>query len=147
MILPGVFADANVFVAAAASEKGGSRLILNLASENKISLFTVRHALHEAERNIQIKLGQKYLLVYYQLLLESKPKIQSLSTATLKEIEALRQIVPIKDVPILLGAIFSDAEFLLTLDKKDFLNNEKLAELKLPFAIVSPGEFIEKYLK
>ncbi|MEK7635569.1 MAG: hypothetical protein AAB405_00580 [Patescibacteria group bacterium] len=50
-----------------------------------------------------------------------------------------------KDVPILLGALLSGAEALITLDKKDFLNNQKLRDLKLPFGILNSENFLKKY--
>ena len=54
-----VFLDANVFFAAAGSPTGGSAFVLELAKHKKIQATTVGHALVEAERNIQKKLGEE----------------------------------------------------------------------------------------
>lgn len=140
------FLDANIFVAGTKSPSGGSRLILELARARKIKIFTVQHALLEAERNIIKKFGENYLPIYHKLLIQSEPVIQPISRATLREVEFLAGFVPRKDVPILLGALSSGCGFLVTLDRKDFLSNTKLLGLSLPFRIVSPGNFLEEYL-
>ena len=142
-----VFLDANIFFAGARSPKGGSGFILELAKKKKLEIITVNHALLEAERNILKKLGPQYLNRHYQNLLEIKPKIQSIEFVTLKEINKLRKLIPSKDIPILLGAILSGTQFLITLDRKHFLGNEKLKKIKLPFKILNPGEFLREYFK
>ena len=141
-----LFVDANILVAAAKSSSGGSRLVLALGKSKKYNLVTVAHALQEAERNIALKLGAKYLPAYYNLLLESKVSIQPIFGSTLSEIVKLEKFVPRKDVPILLGVLYSESSFLITLDRKDFLKNEALHALRLPFKILTPGDFIQKYL-
>lgn len=141
------FLDANIFFAGTRSPKGGSGFVLELAKKKKLEIITVAQALLEAEQNILKKLGLRYLNRHYQNLLEIKPKIQSIEFVTLKEIAKFRKILPDKDTPILLGAIFSKSQVLLTLDRKHFLGNEKLKRVKLPFKIMNPGEFLRKYLK
>jgi predicted nucleic acid-binding protein len=137
-----VFLDANVFVAAARSPSGGSRVVLELACKGRIQIVTVTHALIEAERNIKIKFGDRVLETHYELLLRSKPVIQSIASVTLQEIAFLERFVPRKDTPILLGALYSRSKVLLTLDRRDFLENKSLKKLRFPFVMVTPGEFI-----
>lgn len=141
-----VFLDANIFFAGAKSPNGGSGFILELAKKNQIEVITVPQALLEAKRNIRKKLGLRYLLDHYQNLLEIKPKIQSIKFITLQDIERFQKIVPMKDIPILIGAISSGVRFLITLDRKHFLGNEKLKELKLSLKIMNPGDFLKEYL-
>lgn len=119
-----VFLDANIFFAGAKSPKGGSGFILELAKKKKLEVITVNQALLEAEQNISKKLGLPYLNWHYQNLLEIKPKIQSLKFITLGETAKLKELVPNKDIPILLGAILSRPKVLVTLDRKHFLENE-----------------------
>lgn len=140
-----VFLDANIFFAGARSQKGGSGFILELAKRQKIEIITVSYILLEAEQNIIKKLSPQYLSRHYQNLLEIKPKIQSIEFVTLEEINRLRKLIPSKDIPILLGAILSGCRFLITLDRKHFLNNEKLKGIELPFRILNPGEFLREY--
>ena len=50
-----------------------------------------------------------------------------------------------EDIPILAGAASTRADFLLTLDRKDFLNNKVLKHKRLTFKIMTPGNFIQGY--
>jgi len=140
-----VFLDANIFFAGARSPRGGSGFILELAKIGKVEIITINQALLEAEQNIVKKLGPIYLNRHYQNLLEIKPKIQSLKFITLEEVAKFRGLVPDKDIPILVGAILSRPKALITLDRRHFLENEKLKKIKLPFEIINPGEFLRKY--
>lgn len=139
--------DANIFFAAAGSPTGGSAFVLELAKRKKIQVVTVSYALVEAERNIEKKLNTKALDRHHQNLLEVKPEIQYIDNVPTGVVTALEQFLPRKDVPILLGAMLSDANFLLTLDRRDFLENRKLKESELSFQIVTPGDFLQKYLE
>lgn len=142
-----VFLDANVFFAAAGSLTGGSAFVLELAKKKKFSIVTVTHALLESEKNIKTKLGDEAVFRHYQNVSEAKPEIQPIESTPLKIIAELERFIPLKDVPILLGAIMSGSKFLLTLDKKDFLENKKLKDLHLSFEISTPGGFLKKYLE
>lgn len=142
-----VFLDANIFFAAAGSPTGGSAFVLELARQKKIRAATVLYALVEAERNIQKKLDTKALERYHQNLLEVKPEIQNIAGVPIEVAVALEHLLVRKDVPILLGAMLSKSEFLITLDHKDFLDNKKLKDADLSFQIVTPGDFLHEYLE
>ena len=142
-----VFLDANIFFAAAGSPKGGSAFVLDLAKQKKVQAATVAHALVEAERNIQKKLGKKVLDRHYENLLEAKPSIQNIDNVPMGMATALEKLLVKKDVPILLGAMISRSDFLVTLDRKDFLDNKKLKDADLSFQMVTPGDFLQAYLK
>jgi putative PIN family toxin of toxin-antitoxin system len=140
------FIDANVFFSAVKSKSGGSYFIIELAKKKKIKIITVVHALSEAERNIQKKLGVKFLNDHYENLLFANPVVQSLVDLPLSVEDKLRNFVPKKDIPILAGAIMSGARFLITLDKIHFLDNKKLLDLNLSILITTPGGFIQNYI-
>ena len=144
MKLHKLFLDANVFVAATKSPQGGSRFILNLAEKGKVRVSTVRHALREAERNIEDKFGKEYLQEYYQLLFTTDLFLQPLGKIEGHMVLELEQIITKKDIPIILGAFYSGCDFLITLDRKDLLDNDKLG--KFPFKIITPGDFIQYFL-
>lgn len=55
-------------------------------------------------------------------------------------------LVPEKDAPIIMGAFLSGADALITLDKKHFLDNAHLLKINLPFLIMTPGDFIQKFI-
>ncbi|TSC75129.1 MAG: hypothetical protein G01um101430_630 [Parcubacteria group bacterium Gr01-1014_30] len=144
MRLHRLFLDANVFFAAVKSQKGGSRLILDLAQHGKMKIVTVRHALREAERNIEDKLGEKYLLEYYRIIKESRVSVQAVDKLSEGAILELKKVIVEKDIPIIVGAFQSGCEFLITLDRKHLLDNESLRNF--PFKVLTPGEFIQTYL-
>lgn len=138
--------DANIFFAAAGSLQGGSAFVLELGKRQKFEVVTVSHALLEAERNIRSKLGEKYLARHHQNLLELKPIIQSIAAVPTEKLVEFEKFIPMKDIPILVGAILSNAQFLITLDRRDFLENRRLRSLPLPFDIITPGDFLKQYL-
>jgi len=141
-----VFVDANIFFAAAKSSTGGSFFVIELAKQKRIEVITVAHALAEAERNIQKKIGSTALLVHYENLLKINPTVQSLVRVP-KILEArIQSCLPEKDLPIVIGAFLSGAEFLVTLDQKHFLRNQKLRLIKLPFSILTPGDLLQQYI-
>jgi predicted nucleic acid-binding protein len=142
-----IFLDANVFFAAVHSPQGGSGLVIQLAKQGKVGIYTVSHVLLEAERNIESKLGQKYLSAHYQNLIDVKPKIIALPILRPEDVEKFNQLVPIKDIPVLLGGLCGNIKWLVTLDKKHFLNNIKLVEKDFPFIIVNPGDFLKRSVK
>ncbi len=141
-----LFLDANIFFAGARSPKGGSGFILELAKLRKIKIITTNYALLEAEKNVKNKLDNSYLLCHYQNLLEIGLKIQPVEFVSLEKIINFEKFVPAKDVPILLGALLSSCQFLITLDKKHFLANEKLKNTNFSFKIMNPGEFLTKHI-
>ncbi len=139
-----IFLDANVFFAGASSPRGGSGFILELAKKHKFEIITISQALLEAEQNIRGKLNVECLSRHYQNLLEIKPRIQPVEFVTLKEAAKFKELVPAKDIPILLGAILSNAKVFITLDRKHFLENKKLKKIKLPLEVMNPGDFLRK---
>lgn len=143
--MPIVFIDANIFFAAVRSSKGGSYFIIELAKKKKVKVATVAHALAEAERNIAEKLGNRGLNLHYENLLWIRPMIQSLASYPLGLEQKLAAALPEKDIPILLGAILSNADALITLDRKHLLENKKLHALKPDIPIMTPGDFIQNY--
>jgi len=59
----------------------------------------------------------------------------------MKAEENFLKIINRKDAYVLEGARRAKADFLVTLDKKDFLT-EKVKRIKLPFEILTPGQLI-----
>ena len=138
-----VFLDANVLFAASYSPTGGSAKLINLRKENKLSLYSSRLAVKEAERNLRRKAGESELDRFYRLIEEA----QIILTDAKKEIakSQFKDIVVEKDAQILASAIKSKAKFLITLDRKHLLT-PKIQKAKLPIKIITPGQFIQDYL-
>ncbi|MBI3332705.1 MAG: hypothetical protein HYZ93_01270, partial [Candidatus Omnitrophica bacterium] len=66
-----LFADANIFVAAAASPAGGSAVLLEACRKGLIEIVTSHLALMEADRNIRKKLPPSNLRRYHRFLEET----------------------------------------------------------------------------
>ena len=137
-----VFLDANVFFAAAYSSTGGSFYILELARKDKITVFTSRLAVKEAEKNLRDKASEEVLDRFYNFMSEIDIKFVEANRDLAKR--KFAKIAGEKDAPILAAALKSGAKFLITLDRKHLLN------IGFPIVpdlrIVTPGKFIEKHL-
>ena len=138
-----VFLDANVIFSSIISASGGSAYIIELAKKKKLKLISSRLALKEVQRNLREKREDSDIIKFYDLLAEIE--ILLIDTNRLRAKKEHASLMGEKDAPILAAALASKAEFLLTLDKKHFLNS-KVAKANLPIKIVPPGEFIKKYL-
>ena len=127
-----LFLDANIFIAACGSEKGGSRYLFRIAEQDSnVSLFSNTYALAEAEVNISKKMPEKINLFSHLkslsmviLVHPAPPYLQFLA----------RSFVPLKDVPILAGALSAQVDSLCTLDKKDF-HTKRVKELCASFGV------------
>lgn len=133
-----VFLDSNVIISGLFSDKGSPRIVLDLLSLDLplLSCATGEYNIVEIERNLLKKMPD-VLPVYRRYL-----KILNLEIVPLplsKDIKKLSGQIADKDVPVLASAINSNADFLVTGDKKDF---EKLKG-NYPFKILSPSEFLD----
>ena len=134
------FLDSNVILSGLLSDKGAPRTILDLLTLELPFLVgsTGRYNLIEIERNLKKKMPE-ILSIYKRYL----PKL-NLKIVPLPRPEELREFsgkIANKDVPVLVSAIRSKADFLVTGDKQHF------QKLKSPgdysFKIVTPSEFMD----
>lgn len=128
-------------MAACLSESGGSFRICREANQGQLKIIINRYVQQEAEGVLKKKYPEKFLNLN-SLLIWSNTIIQSHSS--LKFVKQALSIIDPKDAPVLAGAMKAKTDFLISLDKKDFFT-EKLAEAKLPFSIVTPKMFFQKY--
>jgi len=126
--VPRLFLDASVWIAAAGSATGGSAVLLELCRQGWIRVVTSRLVLLEAERNIRAKLKRKALLRFY------------------REIAAQSRIIHPKDAHVLAAGVKGRVDFLLTLDRKDFMTS-KVLHAGLPFRIMTPGDFLQSWIE
>jgi predicted nucleic acid-binding protein len=138
-----VFLDSNVILSGLLSEKGAPRILLDLLSLKLPFLIgsTGRYNLIEIERNLRKKMPG--LFSVYKVYL---PKV-NLKVIPLPRPEDVRDFsgqVAEKDVPVLISAIRSKADFLVTGDKQHFGKTKELN--KYQFRIVTPSEFIDSIL-
>lgn len=137
-----VFLDSSILVAASASKIGASSLILGWCRQGKIVGYVSKDAVNEASKNVSLKLeiaAQQRLTQYLQkanLNLAPNPPLSLV-------IECEKHIYP-KDAPILAAALNIAADYLITLDKKHFLQKNVL-KFAQPTKILLPGDFVKPW--
>jgi predicted nucleic acid-binding protein len=138
-----IFLDSNVILSGLLSERGAPRIILDLLSLRLPFLIgsTGRYNLIEIERNLKKKMPG--LLFLYKAYLP-KLNLTVIPLPRPKEVRDFSGQIAEKDIPVLISALRSKADFLVTGDKQHF---EKMKELdKYPFHVVTPSEFIDSIL-
>ena len=138
-----VFLDSNVILSGLLSDKGAPRTTLDLLTLKLPFLVgsTGRYNLIEIERNLKKKMPE-ILSVYKRYL----PKL-NLKIISLPRPEELREFsgkITDKDVPVLVSAIRSKTDFLVTGDKQHFQKLKSQGDYS--FKIVAPSEFIDLIL-
>lgn len=135
-----VFLDSNVIISGLFSDKGPPRIILDLLCLGLPVLAgaTGQYNIIEIERNIMNKMPD-VLTVYKKYLQLLNLKIIPLPSS--RDINKLFGHASDKDIPVLASAITSNADFLVTGDKKDFA--KIIAKGKYSFRILSPAEFLD----
>ena len=133
-----LFLDANIFFAATCSKSGGSFAIFQMAKLGKLRIFSSRYAVKEAIANVEKKLGSNKVPDLLNLISLLDDLIDD---ELVEKYFDLEKLINKKDLPILSAAFSLKADFLITLDKKDF-KTEKLEAADLPFKINLPGEFL-----
>ena len=135
-----VFLDSNVILSGLLSDKGAPRSILDLLTLNLPFLVgsTGRYNLIEIDRNLKKKMPG-IISVYKKYLPKLSLKIIPLPRQ--EEVRDFSDKIAKKDVPVLVSAIRSKAEFLVTGDKQHFQKLKSRGNYS--FNIVTPSEFIE----
>ncbi|MDH7485035.1 MAG: PIN domain-containing protein [Anaerolineae bacterium] len=139
-----LFIDASVLIAAAGSPEGSSSFVLELCKRGRFRAVCTKLVLLEAERNIHRKLGAEALLRFYQGLARLDPTIEAPPTS--EEMAACEPIVGKKDAHVLAAALRSEADVLLTLDRRHFMT-EKVRDAGLGLKIATPGDFLRELIE
>ena len=133
-----VFLDSNVILSGIFSDRGSPRIILDILSLNLsfITGMTGRYNIMEIERNLKSKLPEA-VPVYKEYI--AKLNLRIIPVPAMEEVKKYTGTTSPKDVPVLVSAIKSKADYLITGDKKDF------GKLKgdYPFKITGPTDFLE----
>jgi len=137
-----VFLDSNVIISGLFSERGAPRITLDILSLSLPVLTPVTGAynFHEVERNLAAKLPAALPLF------RSCLRTVGFEIVPIPERKSLAPVAGLtseKDLPVLASALLGEADVLVTGDKRDLL---KIRKHNLPFAILSPAEFLDEYL-
>jgi predicted nucleic acid-binding protein len=123
--------DANILFSAAYREHAG---LLRLWELKSVTLISSLYAIEEARRNLDLPQQKERL----ETLLTHVEKISFHENARLPEGVTIKE----KDRPILLAAIFSNADYLLTGDVRDFgkFYRKKIEGL----TVLPPSDYLNK---
>lgn len=131
-----VFVDSSVLFTATNSPTGGSAKLFTLKG---IKLIVSPWVLTETERNVRAKLHDYHLDRFFHLAGQTQIFKAQLDS---KLIQKAQKVIAKKDAVILAEARLSKSDFLVTLDRKDFLN-EKVAKFLMPAIALTPKELME----
>jgi predicted nucleic acid-binding protein len=136
-----LFFDTSCLIAAAGSLTGGSGFLLTMCARGYLSAAISQPVLLEAQRNIQVKLGDKAVKSFYTLLTLVPFSLASLPDTD--QLEKLEKLVNKKDVHVIAAALNVRAPFLIALDIGLILEVKKT---NLEIIALTPGEFIKTIL-
>ena len=131
-----VFVDSSVLFTAANSPTGGSAKLFTLKN---IKLLLSPLVLTETERNIRNKLYSHQLERFFKLVEKAQILDQNPDSNLIRK---SRKVINEKDSAILAEAKLAKSDFLVTLDKKDFLK-EEVAKFAKPTIVVTPKMLFE----
>ena len=135
-----VFIDTNVLIAGVNSVTGASATLLDLCEARGLEMVVSRQVLIEADRNFATKFPQ--LVGRFRQFMHNLAPLM-VEDPTPESIKKAATIVDRKDAPILAAAQNANVDFLITLDKKHFLNPK--TRQKVMLKVVSPIEFLQSF--
>ena len=137
-----VFIDTNVLIAGVHSVTGASASILDLCEARVLQMVVSQQVLIEADRKFTVKFPQ--LVSRFRQFIHNLAPLM-VEDPTPDSVEKAATIVDRKDASILAAAQNANVDFLITLDKKHFLNPK--TRQKIMLKVVSPIEFLQSFEK
>jgi predicted nucleic acid-binding protein len=131
-----VFFDASVLFAASYSKTGSARDLLREAVRGNVQVVVTQHVLREAEASLARK-APEALPALHELLELVGPEVGELPT--LQELREAATYINLKDAPIVAGAVKARVDYLVTWDRKHFIDDERVAR-ESGLKIVTPDE-------
>ncbi len=132
-----LFFDNSAVVAGAVSTSGAANALFMLAVAEEITITISEQVVIESERALALK--SPHSLPYYRDLLRmAKPRIVRIPAP--KEVVKYHSVISDPtDAPILAAAVKAGVDYLVTLNRKHFLADPKVAE-KSGLRIGTPGD-------
>jgi putative PIN family toxin of toxin-antitoxin system len=135
-----VFIDSSVLIAGVASVTGASAVVLDLCEAESIQMVISRQVLVEADRNFSSKLPN-LVLQFRQFIRTLVPvMVEDPPTAA---VEKAAKFIDRKDATILAAAIEAKVDYLITLDKRHFLNPK--VQHNAPTEVCTPADFLRTF--
>ena len=136
-----VFLDTSVLFAAVASSTGASRMILKLGELGAISLWVGPNVLEEIDAVLERKSPESKPLFALLLHGANVNVGRSYEEPDLELAASVTDYLP--DARILAEAIAARVDFFVSLDRKHFIDNDRIGAL--PFQVGSAGDFLAWY--
>ncbi len=133
-----VFLNASVLFSASYSKTGSSRDLLREAIRGNLKIVVSQHVLEEAERNLAQK-APEALPAFRELLTLVATEIAE--KPTLEELKRAATYIDLKDAPILAAAVKAKVDYLVTWDRKHFIDDPKVAE-KSGLMVLTPDKLM-----
>lgn len=131
-----LFLDSSVLFTAVNSPVGGSAKLFTISN---IKLFVSKIVLHEVEKNVRNKLHDYHLDRFF-MLVDKLSIIEQIPSE--EQMLKTKKVIAKKDAVILAEAKNSNCDYLITLDKKDFLQ-ENVFKFFKPKKILTPKMFFD----
>jgi len=139
MSTPKIFLDSSALIAGVLSSTGAGRALLVLSEIGDVELFVNEHVIAECERSLARKVPQA-LPALRESIMDAGLKI--LQDPSAQEVQAnLYLISDPYDVDILLSAMQARVDYLVTHNRKHFLDDPQVSE-KTGLRIGTPGDAI-----
>jgi len=137
---PKIFLDSSALVAGVLSSMGAARALLVLSENENIELFINEHVITECERTFARKVPEALPELRNTI---KNAMLKILNDPAPEKVQAnLYLIQDPQDVAILLSALVSKADFLVTHNRKNFIDDPQVAE-KTGLRIGTPGDALE----
>lgn len=135
-----LFLDSSALFAGIVSASGAARVLLLLAESGQITITISEQVVAETERAIARKVPGALNDVRRAILASQAVIIRD---PDIEEVQAhLDLISHPPDVPIILSAMHSGADYLVTLNRRHFMDDPQVAE-SVGIKIGTPGEALE----
>lgn len=134
-----IFCDSSALIAGLVSPTGSMRVILDLLESKSFSFIISKQVLQETRENISKKFPEAVWITNKIL-----PTIKIVSDPTLQILKKFKGLINNDDLPILVSAMSSNPDYLLTWDKKHFITPK--IKKSVNFVICTPADFLQKYL-
>ncbi len=135
-----LFLDSSVLFSGAASATGAARALLVLGETGQIGLMISLQVAIETERALARKAPQS-IPVFRQLM--QAAKIRMVPDPPPEEVKRYVNLIAHEaDCPILAAAVLAQADYLVTLNRKHFIDDPEIAS-KSGLLIGTPGDALE----
>ena len=134
-----VFIDSSVLIAAAISSRGSARDLIIKSLHGEFEVVVSDLVIEETQRNLANKAPEA--LPALQFFLEAlNPEVVNPSKTLISRIA---KVIEVKDAAIVAGAFFSEADYLVSYDRKHLLQLKEKIKINFQVRVVTPDELVK----